>query len=175
MRLPINRDKSTVRIATMGMMLCISLALSYVESLIPFNFGVPGIKLGLANLCTVILLYMFGPVDAITVSVLRVILAGFMFGNLQSIIFSLVGAILSFAVMVMIKRFDVFGIGGVSALGAIMHNVGQCIVAALIVSNYRVTYYMPFLLISGVITGTVIGYIAGLIIPILKKRGYRRG
>lgn len=157
------------QLAVSGMILAVALVLSYIEALIPFNFGIPGIKLGLANLCVVILLYLSNPIIAITINILRVLLSGFMFGNLSMIIYSLVGGILSFLFMYIAKRIDRFSVGGVSLIGGVTHNIGQIIVAALVVSNLNLFYYLPILLIAGSITGILIGYIAKLLIPQFNK------
>jgi len=152
-----------------GLMLAVALVLSYIESIIPFNASIPGFKLGLANLCVVIFLYLSNPILAITINLLRIVLAGFMFGNLASIMYSLAGALLSFAFMLLFKKTNKFSIGGVSLIGGVTHNLGQCIVASLVVSNFSYFYYLPVLLIVGAITGIVIGYVAKLLMPHLSR------
>ena len=137
-----------------------ALICSYVESLIPFYFGVPGVKLGLANLVVVLLLYAMGAKEALTVSVLRIVLAGFLFGNMFSIWYSLAGGLLSFFVMWLLKKCGKFGVLPISVSGGIFHNVGQLIVAAIVVENYNVFYYMPILLVAGLVTGALIGVAA---------------
>lgn len=146
--------------AFLGIFLALALIFSYVESMIPFFFGVPGMKLGLANIVIVILLYCIGPKEAYGVSVARVLLAGFLFGNLYSIIYSLAGALLSLTVMFLMKKTDKFKIISVSAVGGICHNIGQLIVAMIAVENYRISYYLPVLLIAGLVTGILIGIVA---------------
>ena len=96
-------------------------------------------------------------------------MVGFTFGNLYSAVYGLCGGLLSFAVMVLIKKADWFGIVGVSLTGGIFHNIGQLIVAVLVVENVKVAYYFPPLLIAGAITGTVIGIVAGMIARRLKQ------
>ena len=144
--------------------LCVSVAmvLSYVESLIPFGIGVPGAKVGLPNIVTVLLLYTVGPLPAAVVSAVRIVLTGFMFGNLFSILYSASGFVLSLLVMSVLKRLDIFGVTGVSAAGGVFHNVGQLIMAACIAGRY-VWAYMPVLLVAGVIAGVVIGVAGGMI------------
>ena len=137
-----------------------ALICSYVESLIPFYFGVPGVKLGLANLVVVLLLYAMGAKEALTVSVLRIVLAGFLFGNMFSIWYSLAGGLLSFFVMWLLKKCGKFGVLPISVSGGIFHTVGQLIVAAIVVENYNVFYYMPILLVAGLVTGALIGVAA---------------
>lgn len=146
--------------AYLGVFLALALICSYVESLIPFYFGVPGIKLGLTNVVVVLLLYRTGAKEAFTVSLLRIVLAGFLFGNMFSILYSLAGGVLSFLVMYLLKKTGMFGILPVSVSGGISHNAGQIAVAALVVENYHVLYYFPALLIAGFVTGLLIGIAA---------------
>lgn len=148
------------RAAVFGVFTALALIFSYVELLIPINFGIPGAKLGLANLVIVIVLYKTDWKEALLLSVVRIILAGFLFGNLFGILYSLAGGILSLAVMTLLKKTGAFSVIGVSMAGGVSHNVGQLIIAMLVVETYAVSYYLPVLLITGLITGTLIG-IAG--------------
>ena len=150
----------TRKIADLGVFLALALILSYVESLIPFYFGIPGVKLGLTNLIVVVMLYCTGTKEAFGVSVARILLAGFLFGNLFSILYSLAGGVLSFIVMCLLKKTGRFHVISVSVTGGISHNLGQLIAAAFVVETYDIFYYMPFLLIAGVATGFVIGMLA---------------
>lgn len=152
------------KIAYWGVFLALALVCSYVESLIPISFGIPGVKLGLTNIVVILMLYTIGAKDAILISVLRVILAGFMFGNAFSIIYSLAGGILSFVVMLLLKNTGKLKILSISTAGGISHNVGQLIVAALVVENYNILFYVPVLIIAGIITGFLIGLLAGEIV-----------
>ena len=153
----------------LGVMLSVALILSFIESLIPFYFGVPGMKLGLTNVIVILALYLFGPVEAITISVLRIVLSGFLFGNAFSIIYSLAGGLLSFFVMFLLKRFAKLGVIPISITGGIFHNVGQIIVAILVMNNTYLMYYMPVLLIAGFVTGALIGIIASELVRRLSK------
>lgn len=146
------------RAAMLGIMTALALILSYVESMIPFFPGIPGIKLGFANLVMVLLLYHVSWKDALLVSVVRVMIAGFLFGNLMSILFSLVGGILSLLVMNGLKEIHGFSVIGVSIAGGCVHNIGQFLVAILVVQTQGLIYYLPALLISGMITGFFIGW-----------------
>lgn len=148
------------RVAVFGVFTALALIFSYVELLIPINFGIPGAKLGLANLVIIIVLYKTDWKEALLLSVVRIVLAGFLFGNLFGILYSLAGGILSLAVMALLKRSGAFSIIGVSMAGGVSHNVGQLIMAMLVVETYAVGYYLPVLLVAGLITGTLIG-IAG--------------
>lgn len=149
------------RVAYFGVFTALALIFSYVESLIPINFGIPGIKLGLANLIIIIALYKMSVKEAYILSVVRVVLAGFIFGNLFSIIYSLAGGLLSLTVMMLLKKSDKFSLLGISMMGGVFHNVGQLVVAILVLESLNIVYYLPVLLISGLITGFVIGIVAG--------------
>nr|WP_296065456.1 Gx transporter family protein [uncultured Mediterraneibacter sp.] len=148
------------KVAVFGVFTSLALILSYVELLIPINFGIPGMKLGLANLLVVILLYKCGPRDALLLSVIRILLSGLIFGNMFSIFYSLGGGLLSLAVMIFLKRTGQFTVTGVSLGGGASHNVGQLLIAMFVVQTYQVGYYLPVLLIAGVITGAVIGILS---------------
>lgn len=150
----------TGRVARIGMFVAVALICSYVETLLPIHFGVPGIKLGLANLAVLLVFYTMGTADALLVSVLRIVLVGFLFGNLFSILYSLAGGLLSFLVMWMLKRSGQFRCVSVSVAGGISHNIGQLILAAAIVENYNVLFYAPALFFSGLLTGFLIGLLA---------------
>lgn len=149
------------KIAYMGLFAAIAIIFGYVESLIPFFAGIPGIKLGLANLAVLFILETYTWKEAALVSMVRILVIGFMFGNMFSILYSMAGAALSLTVMTLMKRFSGFSILGVSVAGGVSHNIGQLIIAALIVENTSLFYYAPVLLISGVITGILIGILTG--------------
>ena len=157
----------------MAMLVALAMIFSYVESLIPINFGVPGMKLGVANLVTVTGLYFLKTPEVLAVSVLRVLLTGFIFGNGMSIIYSLAGGILSFLVMALMKRLKGFSIAGVSIAGGVSHNIGQIIVASVVVENLKLIYYLPALLIAGTVTGFVMGSISKKLLPIVKREAER--
>lgn len=149
------------RAAYFGVFTALALILGYVESLIPIQFGVPGIKLGLANLIIVMVLCKRGWKEALLLSVVRIVLSGFIFGNLFSILYSFAGGMLSLLVMALMVRSSRFSTVGISIAGGVCHNIGQLIVAMLAVETYQVGFYLPVLLISGVITGALIGITAG--------------
>ena len=146
------------RVAYFGVFVALALIFSYVETLIPFQIGIPGVKLGLANLIVVIALYKTDVKEALLLSVTRVVLSGFIFGNLASILYSLAGGLLSLAVMALLKKYADLSIIGVA--GGVFHNIGQLVVAAIVVETYSVTGYLPVLLVAGLITGFVIGTVA---------------
>ena len=148
------------RVAYFGVFTALALIFSYVETLIPIQFGIPGVKLGLANLIIVIALYKLKLREAYVLSVVRVILAGFLFGNYFSIIYSLAGGLLSLTVMAYLKHRGDFSVIGVSIAGGVFHNVGQLVVAMAVVETFHVAYYMPVLLVAGLVTGFLIGILS---------------
>ncbi len=159
------------KVAYFGLFTALALIFSYVETLIPFNFGIPGIKLGLANLLIVIILYSSGWKEALLLSVVRIVLAGFFFGNLFSILYSLAGGIFSLAVMALLKKSGKFSVAGVSIAGGVSHNIGQLAVAVIVVETYQVGYYLPVLLVAGAAAGLVIGVISGEVLKRVQKIG----
>lgn len=168
--------KKTVEL---GFFLALALILSYVETLIPLSFGIPGIKLGLPNLIVVLLLCRNGfgncSLDrhdiqaALGVNILRIVLSGFLFSNLYTILYALSGALFSFAAMLIGRRMRCFSVVGVSVLGGVFHNIGQILVAMAVVETIYVGYYVPFLIAAGTATGAVLGIAAMELIPYLKR------
>lgn len=150
-------DEQTKRTARLGLFLAFALILGYVEALLPLPVGIPGIKLGLANLAVLLALYRMGAKAAFMTDVLRIILNGFLFGSLYGILYSMAGGILSFCVMAGLKKTGRFGILGVSMAGGVSHNIGQLLVAAFVVETVGIFYYIAPLLIAGVLTGCLIG------------------
>lgn len=146
--------------AYLGLFLALALVCSYIESCIPFHFGIPGVKLGLTNIVVILMLYYMEEKSAFIVSFTRILLAGFLFGNLFSIIYSLAGGLLSFICMVLLKKTGKFKIISISAAGGAAHNLGQIFAAVFIVENINLFYYYPILLLAGVITGMIIGIAA---------------
>ena len=145
------------KIAYMGLFAAVAIIFGYVETLIPFFAGIPGIKLGLANLSVLFILETYGWKEAATVSFVRILAVGFLFGNMFSILYSLAGAALSLTVMTLLKKSSGFSLLGISVAGGVSHNIGQLVIAMLIVENTSLLYYAPALLISGVVTGILIG------------------
>ena len=140
-----------------GLMLALALIASYVESLIPIPIPIPGIKLGVANSIVLILLYMTDIKTAWVVSISRVVLVGFLFGSMSSMLYSLSGAVLSLFIMTLAKKRNCFTMTGVSVAGGVSHNIGQLLMAYLVLESEAVWYYLPVLMISGVVTGSIIG------------------
>ena len=162
-----SQDKDTglsSRIALRGLLIALALVLSWVESRIPVFFAVPGMKLGLTNLVVLIALYRLSAPDALLINIVRILLAGLTFGNMFSVVYSLAGGMLSFLVMLVLKRSGRFHMVTVSITGGVFHNVGQIIVAILVLGSGYVTWYLPVLWISGIAAGAVIGLISAQIV-----------
>lgn len=160
-RVSIANGRSSAGNLTMAAMLaCLALIFSYVEFLIPISLGIPGIKLGLANLVIIIALYGLNWRYALVINVVRICLSGLLFSGVFGIMYSMVGGIVSFLVMLILIKSGKFSIVGVSMAGGVFHNLGQILVAAQLISNLKVFYYFPVLLFSGMATGIVIGFIA---------------
>lgn len=149
------------RVAYFGVFTALALIFSYVESLIPIQLGIPGVKLGLANLIIVIALYKMRLSEVFLLSIVRILLSGFLFGNYFSILYSLAGGLLSLAVMFLLKKAGDFSVMGISMAGGVSHNVGQLVVAMMVVETFSVGYYLPVLLVAGLVTGFLIGVAAG--------------
>ncbi|SER61774.1 Gx transporter family protein [Lachnobacterium bovis] len=148
------------KITRMAFFTALALIFSYIETLIPFNIGIPGVKLGLANIIAVWAIYVFGFKEAVAISFLRIVLSGFLFGNVFGIIYSLSGATLSLIVMGFLKETNLFHCITISIYGGVFHNIGQIIVAMFIVENYKISYYIPVLMIVGTFTGLLIGIVS---------------
>lgn len=153
----------TKKIAYLGLLIALAFVFSYIEFLIPVNLGVPGAKLGLANLVIIVALYTLGERDAFFLSMIRIVLVGFTFANTASMLYSLVGGILSYLVMVVAKKTNLLSMTGVSVLGGVFHNVGQIIVAILVLETASLVYYLPVLLIAGIVSGVVIGILGAMV------------
>ena len=154
--------------ALFGVMVALAFTFSYLESLIPFDFGIPGVKLGLANLVVVVALYIMKPQQALAISFVRILLVSLTFGNIYSLAYSLCGGMLSFAVMLVFKKSKLSVIG-VSMLGGICHNIGQIIMAAIVMQTVRIVYYLPVLLVAGLITGMLLGIVSKTVINRFEK------
>jgi len=155
----------TKRIALFGMLVALAFIFSYIEHLIPLPLPT-GVKLGAANIVILCALYFLGWKEAIAVSMVRIVLSGFAFG-ISTVPYSLVGGMLSLLAMVLLKRMKGFGITGVSVAGSVCHNIGQTVVAMLLLGS-KTVYYFPLLLFSGIIAGILIGLISGMIVTKLK-------
>lgn len=157
------------KVALSAMMAALALIFSYIEAIIPFNFGVPGIKLGIANLVILVSLYVLGGRYTLAINVLRILIAGLLFNGFFGAMYSLAGGILSFFVMLLLKKTGLFSPIGVSMAGGVAHNLGQLLVAAAIVENMTLFFYFPVLLFSGMVSGILIGILTYLILIKLPK------
>ncbi len=160
------------RVAEYGMFVALSFLFAYIETWIPFSLGIPGAKLGLANVVTLTALYVMGTKDAFFLSLIRIVLTGFTFGNLSMMLYSLAGGMLSLVVMIACKK----GLGlskiGVSISGGVAHNLGQLLVAVAVVENRNIFYYLPFLLLWGSVSGAFIGILGGLVIRRISPKAH---
>lgn len=159
-------DKSK-KIAVLGVLTGVTLVLSYLEAILPPIYAaVPGIKVGLPNIVIILILYKFSAREAAVISFLRVVLVALLFGNAMTFAYSLAGAVLSLLVMALMKKADFFSPVGVSILGGVFHNIGQILVAVVLLNSTLIGYYMIIL----TITGTLAGVFVGLTGSILLKR-----
>ena len=155
-------------VARFGLLIALALILSYLESLVPLSFGVPGIKLGLPNLVVIFALYRLSPRSAAVISLIRVLLSAVLFGSVLSLAYSAAGAVLSFLVMWGMQRSGKFGETGVSVAGAVAHNAGQILTAMLVLETGRLVWYLPVLCISGTAAGVCIGLLSAVLVRRIK-------
>ena len=152
----------TRKLTLYALLTALALILSYLESLVPLSFAVPGIKLGLPNVVIVFALYKMGFKPAVCISLVRVVLVSILFGNVMSMAYSVAGAVLSLAVMWLLRKIGSFSSVGVSVAGALGHNVGQIACAMILLETGGLIYYLPALCISGAVTGVLIGILGGI-------------
>ena len=165
-----NEHSKARRVALTGLLSALALIFSYVEALVPFNAGVPGIKLGLANLVPLIIMYRMDARYAFAANLIRVLLAGLLFSGLFAALYSLAG---SFLVMYLLKKAGLFSVIGVSMGGGVFHNLGQLLVAILLISGPQLIHYMPVLIISGMAAGITVGIGASVLIDRLPAGLFR--
>ena len=154
----------TKKLTVLAMIFSFALILSFVESQIPALVAIPGVKVGLANIVVVFLLYKLGWKYAAAVSGTRVFLVGLLFGNGVSILYSAAGAVVSFVFMLLLKKTDKFSYTAVSVAGGVMHNLGQIGMACVVMGTDVLKYYAPFLVLSGTLAGIVIGLLAAIMV-----------
>lgn len=156
---------SSRRLARYALLTALAMALSWLESLVPLAGTVPpGVKLGLTNLVVIFALYRMSLRDAAVISLIRVVLVAFTFGNSYSFAYSLAGATLSLAVMALLKRSRKFSLLGVSVAGGVSHNIAQVLVAMAVLETARLAWYLPVLLVSGIAAGVCVGAAGALIV-----------
>lgn len=167
----ISKTQATAyRISVASVFAALSLIFSYIEAMIPFQPAIPGIKLGIANLVVLLALYVLNGRYAFGINMIRILIAGPLFSGLFGVLYSLAGGILSFFVMLLLKKTGWFSPIGVSMAGGVAHNSGQLFTAALIVSDFRLFFYFPVLLFSGLLCGIFIGILTALILKRLPDR-----
>lgn len=154
--------------ALYGLLVALACVFSYIESLIPV-IGIPGVKLGLANLVVLTALMLLRPRDALAISCLRILLVGVSFGSPASMLYSLAGGLVSLGVMVLCRRSEKFSLLGISIAGGVSHNLAQLAVAAAVLRTPQIAWYLPILLLSGLLTGALIGIVTRLCLPKLSK------
>ncbi len=165
------RDPSKVRrTALLGMLTAAAFVLSWLELMIPLPVGIPGVKLGLCHAAVLFALYRLGWKEAAAVSAVRVVLAFLLFGNAVSAVYSVTGAAVSLTLMILLKKTGRFTPVGVSAAGAVAHNLGQLACAAVLMRTAALGWYFPVLLAAGVVTGTVIGTLSALLLRYVPER-----
>jgi heptaprenyl diphosphate synthase len=157
------------KVAFLGLAIALAMILSFVESQIPALVAMPGIKVGLPNLVMVFLLYRVGWKETVTVSIIRIFLTSLLFGNMQTLTFSIAGAVLSLVGMIGLKKTGWFSCITVSIVGGLLHNIGQIIAACLWTQTAQIAFYLPVLLVSGTVAGTVIGLASGIIVKRSEK------
>ena len=156
------------KVAVLGLCVALAMIMSYIESLFPLNLAVPGIKMGLANIVIIFLLYRVGFSSACIVSLIRVFLVSMLFGNVMMMAYSIAGAVLSLAVMLVLKKCGKFSVVGVSSAGGVAHNAGQILMAVILLGAKQIAYYLPVLAVTGTVTGVLIGIAASVVIKRVK-------
>lgn len=163
------RGITTKALAFHGMMIALALILSYIESLIPPFFAIPGMKLGLTNLVVLIMLYSKGARSAAFINFVRIVLVSVLFGSGMSFAYSLAGGVLSGAAIILLKRTEKLSIFTVSIVGGVAHNVGQILAAILLLNTTSIAWYLVILWFSGAASGAVIGILGGLLCKTLQN------
>ena len=159
---------NTRRLTTLSITIAVAMVLSYLESQSPVFIAIPGIKIGLANIAVIFALYKFGAKEAIMISGIRVALISLLFGNTATFIYSIAGAASSLVLMIILKRFTPLHTVAISVVGGVMHNVAQIAVAGIMLRTGVLIYYLPFLLLSGIIAGIVVGIAGALLVERIK-------
>lgn len=154
----------TDKIAKMGLLICLGMILSYVETLIVFVPSVPGIKIGLSNALVILLLYTYGMGYCILYQLCRIVLTSLLFGNVFACLFSLAGAGCSLLIMYICKKIRFIDVSANSMIGGIAHNMAQLAVVAVLIHHASVWYYFPVLLLAGALSGYAVGMIGTIIL-----------
>ena len=163
-------SRKTRRLASCAMLTSLALIFSYIEFLIPFNFGAPGIKLGLANIVIVVCIYKMPAKFGLAINVARICLAALLFGNVFSAVYALAGGLVSLGIMLLLKKTNLFSVIGVSMAGGAAHNMAQMLAAMLLMQTKGILAYGPVLLLCGMATGIINGLITTLVLKAIGKR-----
>ena len=169
MQLP-NESPAAKRVALSALFASLALIFSYVEAILPAAPGIPGIKLGIANLVVIIAMYRLDLRYALVINLIRILLAGFMFNGLYGAVYSLCGCLVSYVVMCILYKSGLFSVIGVSMGGGAAHNIGQLCIAAVLVSSPQIFYYLPVLILSGTVSGILIGWLGRVLLEHIPKR-----
>ena len=160
--------KTTRRIALLGLTAALALALAYVESLVPLSVGVPGVRIGFANIAVIFALYRLSAGDAAVISGVRILGVALLFGNWMATAYSVAGAVLSLLGMALLRRFTKLAVPTVSAVGGVLHNAGQIVVAVCVTGTAQIAWYLPVLVLTGTVAGVVIGLVGALLVSRVK-------
>lgn len=160
---------NTKKLSVLSMLLALALIFGYIEALIPIYLGVPGAKLGLPNAVILLTMFFYGPKEAFIINIARILLNGFLFTNMFSIIYSLSGGLLSIIIMHVFMKYTTFSITAISAIGGTVHNIGQFLMALFVLKTIGIISYLPFLIIVGCAMGIILGVLVTLLIPVTSK------
>lgn len=163
------KKSNSTKLAMTAILAALALIFSYVEAMIPSPVGIPGVKLGVANIVILLALYELDVKHALIINIIRILISGFLFSGVFGILYSMAGALLSILLMWLLKKTNLFSIIGVSMAGGVAHNIGQILIASLIVSDIKMFLYLPILMFSGIISGILIGILCHYLINIMKK------
>ncbi len=160
----------TKRITTLAIFLTVSIILSIIESMLPV-IPIPGVKLGLANIVTLVVLYRYSGKDALILVMMRIVLVGLLRGNIFSVTFylSLSGGTIAYLMMYIFKHLNIFSVIGISITGSLGHSIGQIFAAIFFIEQAKIIYYLPYILILSIFTGIFTGILSKRVLDILKK------
>ena len=166
------RNKSAQNIALSGLLTSLMLVFGLIERQFPLTAAIPGVKLGLANSVLLYSLYMLGVKQSFILMLLKALMSWLIYTNMNAMFYSLGGGLFSLVVMILISRMKGVSIIGVSALGAVFFNVGQILVAVVMLNTPQlIVTYLPILMVSGVVTGVLTGVVAQMVMKHLKSMG----
>ncbi len=156
------------RITTIALFSALSIIFGYIESLFPIPIAIPGIKLGLSNIVLLLAVYRLSKADTYFLMFIKVFVTSLLFAGLNTLFYSLLGGIFSISAMLLIKKLP-FSIIGVSIIGAVFHNIGQITAASIVLQSFSALYYLPILMVAGVIVGIIIGIITQIVLTKIKR------